>query len=357
MNRRRFTPAVLLLIALSVLLHACKDDPPDVIIKKPQDPIPGDTFILKVSSEMPELIIPADNPLTKEGVALGRFLFYDPILSGNGKQACGDCHNLGRGFTDNQKIFSEGIRGLKGNRNSMPIFNLMWSKHLFWDGRAKTLRELALMPIENPLEMDAKVYDVVAKLNASVFYRDKFKKSFGTDNITDTLLAKALEQFLLTIISDDSKFDKVNRGLEKFTAAEENGFEIMKQKGCFGCHTGILMHDNDFHNIGLDLIFKDNGLGGFNKMSADEGKFKTPSLRNVALTGPYMHDGRFASLMEVINFYDQDVHLDSRNISFEKMEIIRRNRLTENQKIDILAFLNTLTDHTFLNNADYKKPF
>jgi cytochrome c peroxidase len=357
MNKRRFTPAILLLLAMNVMLHACKDDPPDIIITKPQEPSPSDTFILKTSSEMPDLLIPADNPLTKNGVALGRFLFYDPILSGNGKQACGDCHNLGRGFTDNQKVLSEGIRGLKGDRNSMPIFNLMWNKKLFWDGSSRTLRQLALMPIKNPVEMDARVPEVVAKLNASVFYRDHFKKAFGTETITDTLLAKALEQFLLTIISDDSKFDRVNRGLDKFTPSEEAGFEIMKQKGCFGCHTGILMHDNDFHNVGLDLAFKDKGKGGFTKIPTEIGKFKTPSLRNVALTGPYMHDGRFASLQEVIKFYDEDVHLDSPNITFDKMEIIRRNRLSDVQKKDILAFLNTLTDQTFLNNAAYKNPF
>lgn len=357
MKLHRIVPAFLWLVLLTVTLQACKDDPPDVIIKKPDLPDRTDTFILKLSSEMPELRIPADNPLTREGVALGRFLFYDPILSGNGKQACGDCHNLGRGFTDNQKALSEGIRGKLGTRNSMPIFNLMWSNHLFWDGRAKTLRQLALMPIENPVEMDARIPDVVEKLNNSVFYKEHFKKAFNADVITDTLLAKAIEQFLLIVVSDDSKFDRVNRGIEKFTTAEEAGFEIMKQKGCFGCHTGILMQDNDFHNIGLEFLIKDKGLGDFTKKSTDHGRFKTPSLRNVAVTGPYMHDGRFTSLSEVIKFYDEDVRLDSPNISFDKMEIIRRNRLSEDQKKNILAFLNTLTDQTFLNNPEYRNPF
>lgn len=339
------------------VLSSCKDTPPDIIIKK--DPIVNnsDTFLLKLSSEMPELRVPADNPLTKAGVSLGKFLFFDPILSGNNKQACADCHNQEDAFTDNKKNFSEGIRSKLGNRNSMPIFNLMWADHLFWDGRAKTLRELATMPIENPLEMDAKIPDILVKLNESALYKDKFKKAFAVDTITKLELSKALEQFLLTIVSDNSKFDKVNLGLERFSASEQAGFDDMKIKGCFACHKGTLLHDNSFHNIGLDLILADNGLADFTKNNRDIGKFKTPSLRNVAKSAPYMHDGRFVSLNEVIDFYDNDIKINSPNISATEMNVIRRNKLSAEQKKNIIAFLNTLTDDKYLNDTDYKTPF
>ena len=344
-------------IVLFSFLSSCKETPPDIIIKKDPAVNNSDTFMLKLSSEMPELRVPADNPLTKAGVSLGKFLFFDPILSGNNKQACGDCHNQGDAFTDNNKKFSEGIKSKLGNRNSMPIFNLMWADNLFWDGRAKTLRELATMPIENPLEMDARIPDVLVKLNGSGLYKDKFKKAFGVDTITKLELSKALEQFLLTIVSDNSKFDRVNLGLERFTASEQAGFDDMKIKGCFACHKGTLLHDNSFHNIGLDLSFSDNGLGDFTKKITDNGKFKTASLRNVAQSAPYMHDGRFATLLEVIDFYDNDIKINSPNISETEMNVIRRNKLSAEQKKDIIAFLKTLTDDKYLSNSDYKTPF
>jgi cytochrome c peroxidase len=344
-------------VVLLSCLSSCKDTPPDIIIKKEEPVNNSDTFQLKISSEMPEMRVPADNPLTKEGVLLGKFLFFDPILSGNNKQACGDCHNQGDAFTDNKKQFSEGIRAKLGTRNSMPIFNLMWADHLFWDGRAATLRELATMPIENPLEMDARIPDVLLKLNASSLYKSKFKSAFGVDTITKETLSKALEQFLLTIISDNSKFDRVNMGLEKFTASEQRGFDDMKIKGCFACHKGTLLHDNSFHNIGLESTFTDVGLANFTKKNSDMGKFKTASLRNIAQSAPYMHDGRFATLMEVIDFYDNDVVINSPNISLTEMSVIRRNKLSAEQKKDIIAFLNTLTDSKYLQNTNYKTPF
>jgi cytochrome c peroxidase len=344
-------------IVLFGFLSSCKDTPPDIIIKKEEPINNSDTFMLKVSSEMPELRIPLDNPFTKAGVSLGKFLFFDPILSGNNKQACADCHSQGDAFTDNKKAFSEGIRAKLGNRNSMPIFNLMWVDNLFWDGRAKTLRELATMPIENPLEMDARIPDVLVKLNESALYKDKFKKAFGVDTITKLELSKALEQFLLTIVSDNSKFDRVNMGLERFTASEQAGFDDMKIKGCFACHKGTILHDNSFHNIGLDLVFVDNGLANFTKKSTDNGKFKTPSLRNVAQSAPYMHDGRFTTLLEVIDFYDNDIKSNSPNISSTEMNVIIRNKLSAEQKKNVITFLNTLSDDKYLNNPDYKTPF
>lgn len=343
-----------ILILASLWFSACTDKPPDIIIN------PGnqdDTSLIVASAEMPDFNLPADNPLTKQGVELGRMLFYDPLLSGNGKQACADCHNLNNSFTDNGKQFSVGITGAVGNRNSMPLFNLMWSNSLFWDGRAATLRELATMPIENPIEMNAKIPDVLVKLNSSDTYKVKFKEVFAVDTIGKSELSKALEQFLITLVSSASKFDKVNAGLAAFTADEQAGFDHMKIKGCFACHKGVLLHDNLFHNIGLDISPQDKGLGAINKKAEDYFKVKTPSLRNIALSAPYMHDGRFASLRDVINFYDNDIRFNSPNIAQTELEVVSRNKLSEKDKDQIIAFLNTLTDTEFINRKKFKSPF
>lgn len=338
-------------------MQNCSDvPPPDQIIKKPE-PEPTDSFILRVSAEMPPLRIPSDNPFTKKRVELGRMLFYDRILSGNDQQACADCHNLSLGFTDNGKAFSEGIRGNKGTRNSMPIFNLMWVDNHFWDGRAQGLRHLATMPIENPLEMDARMAQVLNDLNQSALYKQWFKEAYNTEYIDTLHVSMALEQFLLTIVSDNSKFDRVNQGLATFTESEAAGFEVMKQKGCFSCHSGILMHDNKFHNIGLDGFIKDKGRGEITGKSEDLGLVRTPSLRNIAVTAPYMHDGRFGSLSEVIDFYDNDIHFEAPNISHNELQVVVRNKLSPVQKQNILDFLQTLTDPTYLNNSAYKSPF
>lgn len=349
---------ILFLLITSVLIAACGSEPDPIII---DDGTGGDDDdrLIRVSEEMPPLNLPEDNPLSRKGVELGRMLFYDPFLSGDGTQSCGSCHNPQFGFTDNDKQFSEGIRGELGVRNSMPLFNLMWSSSLFWDSRAETLRKLALMPIENPVEMDQDIGELIVKLNEHAEYKDLFKAVFEVDEIDSTHLAKALEQFLLTIISDNSKFDKFNRGLVELTAEEQRGFDKLKVKGCFNCHSTTLFHDNKSHNTGLDAQIKDKGLGGHTGQTSDMGKFRTPSLRNIMRTAPYMHDGRFETIDEVLDFYDADVQLDAPNVDGETEDFLRigmRNRLTPIEVEEVKAFLRTLTDTDMMNDPRFQDP-
>ncbi|MCB9251809.1 MAG: c-type cytochrome [Flavobacteriales bacterium] len=352
---------VLASMLLSLAMVSCGPaDPDDVPVVKKED-----TSIISVSTEMPPIVEHADNPLSRAGVELGRFLFYDKLLSENNSISCGSCHNQAMAFTDNNKVFSEGTVKQLGTRNSMPTFNLMWFDSLFWDSRAQRLKQLVLMPIENPLEMNTTPEQVVEKLKKLQDYKDKFRNAFGTEEITVEKMAMALEQFLKTIVSDNSRFDKAKRGELALTDLEKRGFELAGQKGCFNCHSTSLFTDNLSHNTGLDFVsnqggqFKDNGLGGFTKIKNHEGKFKTPSLRNVALSSPYMHDGRFKTLEEVLEFYDEGVksNLNSRNISFEFMQQGTLNKLTPQDTKALLAFLNSLTDYDLISNPKFSDPF
>ncbi len=348
---------IALIAGFAIALSSCGPEPPPEII--PPGGGLNDTTLIDVT-ELPPLIIPPDNPLTVAGVDLGRHLFYDKLLSGDQTQACATCHNQKLAFTDNGNAVSEGIRGDFGNRNTMSIFNLMWSKDLFWDSRAGSLRELATMPIENPIEMDARIEDVLVRLNNSTMYKEKFKNAFGVDTILEEHLAKGLEQFLLTITSDNSKFDKANRGEVSLTEKELRGFDVLKIKGCFNCHSSSLLHDNKSHNTALDKDPTDLGLQEFTKNYEDRHKFKTPSLRNIMVSGPYMHDGRFETIEEVVRFYEDvmpNLNLPVNANAPEDMKIAPRNKISVNEMEDLKAFLHTLTDETFLTNPKFSDPF
>ncbi len=271
-------------------------------------------FRLAISAAFPRPALPRDNPLTEEGVELGRKLFHDAQLSVNGRQSCASCHQADAAFTDSGKRFSSGAEGGLGTRNVMTLANLAWQSSFFWDGRAGTLREQVLQPIVNPVEMHESLTNVVAKLAGST-YPPLFARAFGSAEITADRLARALEQFLLTLTSHRSKFDRVLLGQEKLTTEEQRGFELFhteydprhEQFGadCFHCHGGPLFSDFAFHNNGLDAEGTAKDLGRFlvTTNRADRAKFKTPSLRNVAVTAPYMHDGRFATLEEAVAHY------------------------------------------------------
>lgn len=343
------------LIIVPWFLGSCGPEPePEVIGGNGEN---SDTLILNISSELPPPRIAPDNPFTRAAVDLGRHLFYEKMLSGDESQACADCHNQSLGFTDNHKSVSEGITGALGTRNAMPLFNLMWHDSFFWDKRAPTMRQQVLMPITNPVEMNAVMSEVVDRLNASEFYRMKFKEAFGTEDIDTALMAKAIEQFLFTVTSDNSRFDQSNRGEIHLTEQELRGFNRLKIKGCFNCHKGALLMDGLSHNTGLDLNFTDKGLGETTGRYQDDGKFKTPSLRNIMVTAPYMHDGRFKTIDEVLDFYDNDIQFGSRNVSGELLEIGTRAKLSKQDIDDVKAFFHTLTDHTYLNNSKFSDPF
>ncbi len=297
---------------------------------------------------MPEL--PTDFPLTEERVALGRALFHDVRLSRNQSQSCATCHDPTFAFSD-PRPFSTGIDGQRGTRHAMPLFNLAWKREFFWDGRASALRVQALEPIENPIEMHESLPHVIEKLSADAAMVDAFAKAYGSREITAERLGVALEAFMLTLLSFDSKFDRSLRGETTLTEAEKRGFELFvteydprrEQFGadCFHCHGGALFTDYAFRNNGLDT--PDPGRGSVTLLDSDRGKFSTPSLRNVALTAPYMHDARFATLEEVIAHYDHGVQRTATlDPNLGKHPATGLN-LSAADQAALVAFLKTLT--------------
>jgi len=296
--------------------------------------------------------------MSQEGVALGRQLFYDNLLSGNNTMNCGSCHQLGNYFVDSNKQFSKGIDNIEGPRNSMPLFNIGYSPKFFWDGGASDLESQVAGPITNPVEMHETMANVVSKLQVHPQYPTLFKKAFGSDIITSKLIMQAIAQFERTLISANSKFDKYKRGELALSAQETSGMNIYLSdtKGdCVHCHSfGGTFTDFDFRNTGLDSIPVDLGRAMITLKQIDEGKFKTPSLRNIEKTSPYMHDGRFTTLRQCIEHYNRNFHYTA-NLAPELAPVIK-NRMTEPEIDDLIAFLHTLTDHEFINNPNFEKP-
>ena len=345
------------------LLAACeKDDTPSVVY--------DDTPYVVDYGHLPDPGFPADNPLTIEGVKLGKMLFYEPLLSKDGSQSCASCHRQPDGFSDSLQ-FSIGVEMLPGKRQAMPVFNMAWhSNEFFWDGRAPKLRDQAILPIQDPLEMNETLENVVAKLNAEEKYRDQFIRAFGTDEITPEKIGLAIEQFELTIISNSSKYDRYLNGEATLTESEQRGLELFNTEynpffpdlsgaDCAHCHGGINFENDMYMNNGLDTDaeFKDMGREMVTKDPADRAKFKTPSLRNIEVTGPYMHDGRFKTLEEVIEHYDSGIH-ESSTVDPALLATKEKGLFLDDQdKQDLIAFLKTLTDPVYLDNDEYKSPF
>lgn len=306
------------------------------------------------------------NPLTVEGIRLGKKLFFEKMLSLDTTQSCGSCHAQSLAFTDHNKQFSVGVLGQEGNRNAMPLFNLNWQDHFFWDGRATSLEDQALQPVPNPIEMHLQWEEAVCRLNNNANYRWLTYKAFGAKEITKEHAANAIAQFEKTLISGTSKFDLASTpgtGIE-LTDEEYLGYSLFftENGDCFHCHGGPdnLFTDRQFHNNGLDAIvppndFKDKGLGQVTNNPANMGLFKTPSLRNVAVTAPYMHDGRFQTLEQVIDHYSEHIQNSPTLSPIILAKFPTGLHLTPEQKSAILAFLNTLTDTTFLNNPAFKE--
>jgi len=335
-----------------LILNGCKKE------EVPDTSATATPYNFITPSNLPAVVIPQNNPMTLEGIELGRKLFYDPILSGNNTLSCGSCHNQENGFTDNNRQFSFGINGEVGVRNAMPLFNLVYDSHFFWDGGASDLESQVAGPITNPIEMNQDIGELLKELNAHPIYPTLFKKAFGSLPITSNMILKAIAQFERTIISSNSKFDQFMRNEVAFTEAETRGMNLYNdmQKGdCNHCHSlGGTFTDYDFKNTGLDSIYTDQGRYNITGLQSDIGKFKTPSLRNIAVTAPYMHDGRFTTLMQCVEHYNTNFHY-TQNLD-PVLAISVKGRLNENEVADIVAFLNTLTDVEFLNNPQFKKP-
>ena len=319
---------------------------------------------LEFGPGFPKPNLPADNPLTTEGIELGRHLFYDTALSRRNVLSCSNCHEQHSAFSDNWR-FSIGFDGETTRRNSMALFNLAFDRGFFWDGRAPSLRAQALKPIQDPKEMGERLDRVVQKIQTRRGYPECFKAVFGDSKVTSDRIGLAIEQFMLSIISNDAKYDKVQRGEEMFTPQEQRGHDLFfarSEQGkpgsganCFLCHDAPLFTNNQFTNNGCGPDAKDRGLAETTKQARDAGKFKTPSLRNVEVTYRYMHDTRFRSLEEVLAYYNEGVpdipELDPHMAAFKD-----GLGLSEAQISDIIAFLHTLTDRTFLQNAAYGDP-
>lgn len=350
MNFKGNTKLLLSILGLAMVFACCKESltPPEAtpyLLEKPY-------------SRFPDVVIPADNPMTVEGIALGRRLFYDSILSADFTQSCASCHQQGSAFSD-PKRFSVGIDGMAGNRNAPAIINQLWSTDFFWDGRRQSLEEQAIDPVPDPIEMHLEWPVAEQRLNDHDSYPDQFLKAFGEKNITKELVVKAIAQFERTLISANSKYDRRLRGLENLNDQEFRGFEIyFTEKGdCFHCHGGVLLTDNLFHNNGLDSVFTDKGREMVTGNTNDRGKFKSPTLRNIEVTGPYMHDGRFETLEEVIDFYSEGITFSSTIDPLMKKVDQGGIGLNPMEKADLIAFLKTFTDQEFLTKEEFSNPF
>lgn len=293
------------------------------------------------------------NPLTEEGFQLGRHLFYDPVLSRDNTISCASCHLQNTGFTHIDHDVSHGIEGRIGTRNSLALVNLAWSSNFMWDGGVNNLEVQAINPITNPLEMDEKVENAIAKLQQSKKYKSLFLKAFGDEKITSQRLLKALAQFTVMLKSSDSKYDKVMRHEAVFTQQEQKGYQLFKAN-CASCHTEPLFTNNKFENNGLapDDYFKDGGRIRISKNMKDSLRFKVPTLRNIELTYPYMHDGRIKNLQMVLFHYTENIY-QSPTLS---KQLTKKITLNEEDKNNLLQFLMALTDETFIKNPRFQYP-
>lgn len=344
MKRKFIILAVSSLIYLGV---ACSKDGSRVI--KPEE-------LFAVPANFPKPVYDlSKNPVTEGGFELGKALFYDGTLSRNGTISCAECHSQPYAFTHHGHDLSHGIDNQVGIRNAPPIQNMAFQKEFFWDGGVFDLDLFSIAPIENPVEMDEKLGNVLEKLRKQEKYTTLFQKAYGSKDITTERFLKALSQFMLTLVSANSRYDKYIRKEPggTLTADELTGLEIFKQK-CASCHAGELFTDQTYRNNGLPVYNKDDtGRQRITQSADDQYRFKVPSLRNIAITAPYMHDGRFYSLDAVLNHYSDGV-IESKTLD----KVLKGNEkpgiaLSADDKAKLTAFLKTLTDEEFLKNKKF----
>lgn len=367
------------IVSLALLMAGCKKDAPGghADYKQPQLPATSYDYV-SLSKQLPSNLI----SVTNDKATLGRVLFYDKTLSVNNFIACGSCHVQQMGFADGRR-FSEGFELLTTPRNSPAIINAGAMRKYFWDARAtKGLKDMVLMPVQNHLEMGIENLQYVeAKLAAVPYYAPLFKKAFGSEEVTESKVREALANFLASVVTANNKFDKWSRTgqTSHFTPIEKQGLELFNSLHCVSCHSldlsSISWNSERLANIGLEMNYKDKGAFDVN----GEGVFKVPSLRNVGLTAPYMHDGRFNTLEEVVDHYNSgivkhpnlDWSLTNHNLAnFNSWLPIEQQRpiiggmddparlsLTDNEKTALVAFLKSLTDYSMISNPAYSDPF
>lgn len=313
--------------------------------------------------------VPKDNPTTIEGVQLGRMLFYEKKLSVDNSLSCASCHQQKLAFTDG-KALSVGVDKSFTSRNSMALVNLLWVRNFFWDGRSANLEDQAVFPMTNPHEMGQSLDETVRKLQQSPVYASLFKKAFGEANIDADKIRKALAQFERTLISADAPYDRYLAGTYQPTAQELRGINLFMEPpapergirgaNCGHCHGGPKTYKELFHNNGLDAEPKDVGREAISNETEDKGRFRVPTLRNIALTAPYMHDGRFKTLEEVLDHYNEHIQENPSLSSFLRGTSNEKGGktllLNHTEKADILAFLHMLTDSNFISNPAFSDP-
>lgn len=309
---------------------------------------------------------PQDNPVTNEGATLGRVLFYDKNLSRNNEIACASCHKQEFAFTDPDQ-FSEGLYGGLTDRNSMALINSFMGFRFFWDVRENSLEDQTLLPIQHPVEMDMTLEEIEVKLSELEYYPDLFDAAFGSSEITSERISLALAQFIRSIYSVNSKFDEgVETNFSNFTTQELMGkdlFFVDSRTNCNGCHQTYYFFDSSPHNNGSSSTYTDDaGLGGVTGNPNQVGLFKTPTLRNVEYTAPYFHDGRFATLEDVIEFYNSGIqgnpNLDDRLTTTNFVGgPPRQMNLTTEEKAALVAFLKTLSEPALKTKERWSDPF
>ena len=299
----------------------------------------------------------ANNPVTKAGFELGKKLFFDPRLSLDGSISCNNCHQQGRAFSDTPlHPLSIGIDNQLGIRNAPPLFNLAFRKEFMWDGGITHLDFVAINALESPIEMGDTLENIINKLNKDPDYKSRFKNVFDEDVITAPRMLQAFSQFMLLMISNNSKYDQYsnNESNVNFTESERRGLDLFDTH-CASCHSGILFTDQTFRNNGISKTFNDSGRAGISESPSDVGKFMVPSLRNIAITNPYMHNAQFNTLEEVLNHYANGVNpsatLDKSLINDDGTLGIP---LTPKEQEDIIAFLHTLTDEDFISDIKFR---
>jgi cytochrome c peroxidase len=327
----------------------------------------GSAFLYEINPYNPtylKLVIPkgwpkpptnifAKNPLTEEGFQLGKKLFYDGRLSKDGSIACASCHQQFAAFSTFDHDLSHGVNNSFTTRNAPPLFNIAWMKEMHWDGGINHIEVQPLAPITAANEMAETLANVLKKISADTAYKRMFKTAFGDAAVTSQRMLKALAQFTGSIQSYNSKYDKVKRGEDTFTVSEQLGYATFKAN-CNACHTEPLFTNNSFRNNGLNMnaTLKDAGRMNITGNPKDSLKFKVPSLRNITVTAPYMHDGRLYTLSQVIEHYRSGI-----NTAQPTVDSLLKNKIaiSKQEKVDLLSFLYTLTDNELLGNKRYEE--
>ena len=343
---------VIILVTICLCFCSCKKDAEIVPIIETKGLDSSVTFSFNQPATFPNPVYTyTNNPLTQKGFELGRVLFYDPILSLDSTLSCSTCHAQQHGFADHNIPLSKGVDKKVGIRNAPALMNLAWSTSFMWDGGVNHIEVQPLVPLTSEHEMGETMANLVVKLNRSSYYRQKFKDAFGVETITDQKLLHALAQFTSMLVSANSKYDQVIAGKTTFTSDEKQGYELFKTK-CAACHREPLFTDYSYRNSGLESTIQDIGVEKVTQDPKDKGKFKVPTLRNVEFSYPYMHDGRFTTLEQVVAFKSNGIQDSPTLDPFLKNGL---NLSKEEQKV-LVSFLRTLSDYDYITNPKYAEP-